>query len=236
MSSFLKTIDDAIKSAVYQKFDEHFELETETTGIVFAPKQVAQRMLAEKRGDASVEFLSIWRGPGQLEYDWGRQNTAVARKGLAIQYADSNTKEAIITVKAIPAKMKYDIWFWSRNLDKINSAVETWLKWKQDFPNLVLNYSNVYPMEMYMKLGNPVDESNYDIYNKGKYYVVRMPLELEGWVLTSMTSKTILTIILDIYIRSGDPVVDTLVAEYTVTVDDSEEAIVTPTYPAGDYV
>ena len=236
MASFTKTIDDAIKSAVYTKFEDYFDLESETTGIVFAPKQVAQRMLAEKRGDASVEFISIWRGPGNLGFDWKRQNTAVARKGLNLQYVDSNTKAAIVTIKAVPVKMHYDMWFWSRDLDKLNLATEAYLKWKQDFPNLVLNYQNIYPMEMYMKLGDPVDESNYDIYNRGKYYVTRLPLDLEGWLLTSLSSSTILTIILDIYLREGSPATDQLLAEYTITVDDAEDTIVTPTYPAGDYV
>ena len=229
MSTFIKFVDEGMKSAVFTKFQSHFELVNEIQDIVFAPKETAQRMVAEKRGEGTVEFISLWRE--RLVFDWGRQNTAIARKGLMMQYTDDIVKDEIINIKAVPVKMAYNIWFWSRNLDKMNQALESYLFWIHSYPNLILNYQGIYPMELYIKPGEAVDESNYAIYDKGKYFVNRLPVQVDGWILSSVNAKTILTVILDIFLREGQPPVDTLVATHTITVDDASSTLTVPKYP-----
>ena len=228
MSSFIKIIDDGAKAAVFTKFASYFGLTTQSEDIVFSPKSTAQRMVAEKRGQASVEFISIWRSG--IQFDWARQNTSIARKGLMLEYVDSTTKSQIVTAKAVPTIMNYDIWFWSRDLDKMMQATEAYLMWVHSHPNLILNYNGLYPMEMYMSFGPVVDETDFDIYEKGKFFVSRMPLKMDGWVLTLFNSKTVLKIILDVYLREGSPpnYVDTLLNEYIITTN---ETLVVPKYP-----
>ena len=68
--------------------------------------------------------------------------------------------------------------------------------------------------------GPIVDKTNYDIYEKGQYFVYEFPITLDGWILTSINTKSILKIILDLYIREGTSpnYRDTLIDEYIIEV------------------
>ena len=217
MASFIQTIDTAMKALVFNKFKDYLTLTDQNTGVVFAPKQVAMRKVAEKRGEASVEFISLWRT--SLEHDWARNNTAIARRGLQLQYSNSITKVSIVTAKAVPVKITYEVRIWSRDLNKLACASESYLKWKYDYPQLFLNYLGLYPMEMYLKFGAVVDETDYDIYENGLYFVYMFPISLDGWVLDKFSFPTVLEIILDIYLREGAApnYTDTLLEEYIIT-------------------
>jgi hypothetical protein len=60
------------------------------------------------------------------------------------------------------------------------------------------------------------------MYAKGLYYVSRFPLRMEGWVLTDFSfDKTVLSIILDVYLRqgAGPDYTDTLLNEWVITSD-----------------
>ena len=221
MSSFIQTIDTTAKSLIYTKFAPIMGLPNtipndQNTNLVFVPKSIVLRKIAEKRGETTVEFMSIWRTG--IEFDWERQNSAIARQGLLMEYADS-TKRHIITVKAVPASLTYDLWFWSRNLDTLTSVAESYLLWKHNSPQLILNYLGRYPMEMYLKFGSVSDETDYDIYEKGLYFVYKMPITLDGWILSTFTTPTVLEIILDIFLREGQNpnYVDTLIDEFIIT-------------------
>ena len=214
--AFIHTIDDALKTSVFNRFDSFFGLTNQNRDLVFQPKSICQRKIAEKRGEASVEFMSLWRT--NVATDWERQRTALARSGMNIEFVDSN-KTSVVNIKAVPVILSYELRFWSRNLDSTTQAIESYMKWFQDHPNLILYYQGLYEMDIYVKFGDAVDETDYDIYDKGLYYVTRVPLTLEGWLLTEVTSKTVLTIILDIFLREGTApnYVDTLVSETTIT-------------------
>ena len=200
MSSYIKTIDDAVKSAVYSKFRSYFGLTSFVNDIVFAPKEIQQRKIAEKRGNDSVEFIGVWRR--NMKFDWNRNKYSVAHHGLMLEYATSE-KKTIITAKAVPVSMDYDIWFWTRDYDKMMQATEAYLFWQFNNPNLILNYMDRYPMEMDMHFfGGVVDESPYNqTYDKGTYFVSKMGLTLDGWIFTSLSSYTILSIILRVWVR-----------------------------------
>jgi hypothetical protein len=215
--SFIKTLDDAMKAAIFAKFGPYFGLTDATKDIVFAPKVVQLRKIAEKRGTDSVEFIGLWRTG--MEFDWRRNNSSVARRGLSLAYTDAG-KSSIITAKAVPVKISYDVWFWTRCLDKLMDASEGYLFWQFNNPNLVLNYLGLYPLELDMGFGALVDESPYsEIYDKGTYFVGRMPITLDGWVFTVFTTKTVLTIIIKVYLREGTPpnYTDTLLNTYIIT-------------------
>jgi hypothetical protein len=215
--SFIKTLDDSMKSLVFAKFGTYFGLSNAVQDIVFFPKEVQMRKIAEKRGSDTVEFIGLWRNG--IKFDWSRNNSPVARRGLSLTYSDSGKSE-ILTAKAVPVQIDYDLWFWSRDLDKVMNAVESYLMWQFDNPNLILNYMSTYPLELDLNFGAVIDESPYSqIYESGTYYVSRMPIKLDGWIFSSIMSKTVLEIILKIYLREGmsPNYVDTLVDTFIIT-------------------
>jgi len=217
MSSFIQTIDNGVKALVFNKFKSYLNLADLNRDMVFFPLEIAQRKIAEKRGEATVEFMSVWRYG--IQFDWNRQRSTLARRGMQMQYVNSSSKSQIVTVKAVPATMNYNFWLWSRDLDLIMQAAEAYLFWVHDHPQLVLYYNGLYEMDMYMKFGPIIDRTNYNIYEKGQFFVYEFPISLEGWVMTSITTKTILKIILDLYLREGQKpnYRDTLVDEYIIT-------------------
>jgi len=229
-TSFIQIMDNTAKAMVFNRFADFFSLDDINRDLVFFPKAIAQRKIAEKRGEGTVEFISLWRTG--ISYDWARNNTAIARKGVYLTYNDDVVKDAIITARAVPAMIEYDLWFWSRDLDKIMKATESYLLWQHDHPNLLLDYNNLYPMEMYLKFGPVIDESTLaEQYDKGLYFVSKMHITMEGWILTLLDSKTVLTIYLDVYMRTGvgPNWTDVLLDEYVITTPSDDPAI--PTYP-----
>jgi len=219
--SFIKTLDEAMKGLVFAKFGSTLGLSESAKDIVFAPKDVQLRKISEKRGNDSVEFLGLWRSA--IDFDWQRNNSPVARRGLSLEYADAGKTE-IITAKAIPVKITYDMWIWTLCLDTLMQATEEYLFWKFNNPNLVMNYLDKYPLELDLHFGGVIDESRYsEIYDIGTYFVGRMPITLDGWILSTFTSKTILTIILKVYLREGQApnYEDILLDTFTITSDSS---------------
>jgi len=216
-TSFISTMDKGIEALVFSKFSPFLFINDPNQDSVFYPERLAQRKIAEKRGEGTVEFISVWREG--IEFDWQRQRSPLARQGMTMQYVDSSSRDRLVTIKAVPATINYKFLLWSRDLDWIMHAVEAYMMWVHSFPNLLLYYNGLYEMNMYMKFGPVVDKTNYDIYEKGQYFVYEFPIALDGWVLTSITTKTILTIILDLYIREGTSpnYRDTLIDEYIIT-------------------
>jgi len=198
MSSFIKTVDDAMKTLVFTKFQTDMGLTTQNTDLVFFPKSIAQRTIAEKRGANQAEFISLWRTG--IDFDWARQRSPVARRGIMMEYSDG-THTSIVTAKAVPATISYDVWFWSRSLDKVMAAIETYLNWVHINPNLSISFNNLYPMQMDIKFKGVTDESTYleDQYNKGALFVYKVSFDLEAWIVTLVDFKTILKIYMDVW-------------------------------------
>jgi len=214
--SFTHIIDDALKAAIFQRFSVFFNLKDRNRDLVFQPKSICQRKIAEKRGEASVEFISLWRT--RITPDWTRQRTSVARDGINLRYTDSH-QTSIVTVKAVPVILDYELRFWSKDLNAITYAAESYMKWYQDFPNLVVYYQGLDEMDMYMKFGAWSDETDYNIYENGLYYVAQMPIFLDGWVMTTIDTKTVLEIIVDVYLRDfvTGQTNDMFLEEYIIT-------------------
>lgn len=215
-TSFVQTIDNTIKTLIYNKFGSYLGLESQNKDLVFAPQSIAQRKLAEKRGESSVEFISLWRN--SIALDWERQNSIIGRNGLSLNYADSNTKQQIVTVKGVPINIDYDIFLWSKDLDKITQATEAFVQWLHNKPQLVVYYAGQYEMDMYIHLKEIQDVSDYNIYEKGQYFISKFNMQLDAWALTTISSRTILKIIVDFYLREGavPHQKDTLLNEYVI--------------------
>lgn len=215
-TSFIQSIDNTAKTLIYTKFGPYLNLSSQNKDLVFAPKEIAQRKIAEKRGESSVEFISMWRN--SITLDWERQNSIIGRNGISLNYVDSTTKAQIVTIKGVPVNIDYDVFLWSRDLDKITQATEAFVQWLHNRPQLVVYYAGQYEMDMYMHLKEITDVSDYNIYEKGQYFVSKFNLKLDAWALTTISSRTILKIIVDFFLREGTVPnqTDTLLNEYVI--------------------
>lgn len=218
MSSFIKVIDEALKTLVFTKFQTVMGLTSQNIGLVFEPKEVSLRKIAEKRGKDTVEFISLWRE--RISPDLSRTNAVLARKGLSLAYTDG-TKSSVSTTKAIPVKIDYSLRFWSRSLERVTEAAETYLFWKFNNPNLIFNYDTDYPLEMDLVLPQNIEDESTILsqYNIGLYFLYSVNFSIDGWILTTPTTeKSILVIYLKVYTREivDGSNYDTLIGEYTI--------------------
>lgn len=218
-TSWTQIVDNAVKLMVFNRFSPILKIYDSNKDLVLCPKTIAQRMIAEKRGAGTVEFISVWNDPPV--FDWARQNSPMGRKGLQMVYTagSGGSNSQIVTIKAVPVVLEYKFYIWSLDLDTIKLAVESYAKWLYDYPNLKLFYSGLYEMDMYLKFKQPNDVTDYNIYEKGKYFIYEFPLTIEGWVLTSILTPTIFEIVLDVYLRQGTApkYQDIFLDEYIIT-------------------
>lgn len=220
MSSFLSAIDIGLRALLYTKFYDLLDLDNINTGVVFYPREIAPRKVAEKRGEATSEFINVWRvKTGSL--DWRRQTTAIARRGVSVGYTDVSETDGN-QIKAIATSLEYNIWFWSKKVENLNLVAERFLFWQHSDPNLNLSYLDEYPLELDLHFTDLLDES--DISNQyltGPHYIMRGTITLDGWVFTVPTSvKAIHSIHLTVYDK--DDLTET--AEYEeIIVEDSNQ-------------
>lgn len=185
-NSLLQGYDLAVKAALYNKFASTLGIDTETSdedeninlGIFHFPKAVAQRISAEKRGATYLEFINFWRMGAS--FSWARNRSPLAKRGIPIAGVDG-----IIThVKAVPIDLRYDAWFWSKDLDKIYQVMEDYVFWQHANPKVSLLYDDLYELTPDIHFGEIVDESTIsEQFDQGTIFVYRMPITVDGWVL-----------------------------------------------------
>ena len=61
MASFLNTIDLGLRALLFDKYDDILSLENVNRGVIIYPKEVAFRMISEKKGSMISEFINFWR-------------------------------------------------------------------------------------------------------------------------------------------------------------------------------
>ena len=205
MASFIKTIDQGLRSILFTKFGTLMGLESEAQGVFLYPKAVAMRKAAERTTKDAVEFISCWRV--NTKHDWARQRTVVARRGMTLVLQDSDADSygdgdstSVVTVKAVPVEMEYEVSFWTKDLDMVNQTDELYLFWHQAFPRLSLYYEDLYPLELYLQFGDIMDESTIeDMFTQGLYFVHTAPIKVNGWIFTTSSIPTIKTVIITFY-------------------------------------
>jgi hypothetical protein len=186
VGSFLTVTDIGLSGLLFLKFKDILNLNKVQDSVVQFPKEIAQREVAERRGGHEVEFINYWRS--SISPDWQRMRTPAARRGTWVPYdtGDTGDDPLAINVRAIPVSIDYDIWFWSKDKDKLNQIFDTYLFWTHTNPNLSMNYRDQFPLNMYLKIGALSDESIVSQrYEKGMYFIYRMPLNIEGWTFLS---------------------------------------------------
>ena len=202
MNTFLKLIDIGLLTLCFTKFKNDLGISSVLKDTAIRPKEVALRTLAEKRGKSSLEFLSLWREA--TNFSWPRQRSPLAREGMLLQFSDTNNTD-ITRALAVPVDLQYNLWAWSVDLDKINTVTETYLFWQHTDPNLDLLFNGVHPVEFDLSFGPVVDESPAEaIFEKGVYYGVRMPIQVEAWVMKLDSLKTIKTLVLKDFLEGED--------------------------------
>jgi hypothetical protein len=196
----LKIMDEGVRNLIFTRFQTIMGFSDENRDVLFWPKEVALRNLAEKRGKTEMEFANVWRTGIGRAID--RQRTPIARQGISVTYTDG-AKTDVGQIKAMPADLMYSVWFWSKDRDKLNQVAESMLFWKQQDPNMHLIYTFLgtdFPLEYDMKFEDIVDESPIDaMFDRGLYDVMRFNFTVEGWVFDSETLKTIQKVILKVY-------------------------------------
>jgi len=185
--SFIKSYDDAMKTLLFAKWHSKLEfgdaLEVSdkiNKSVIQIHKDVALRTISEKRGYDSLEFINFYRVGASPS--WERQRTPLARKGLIVPRDNGLPRR----VKAQPIDIRYNAWFWTKNLDKAYQIIENYILWQHETPALEITYNDLYVLQPWLHFGEIVDESTVPVeYNKGRYFVYRMPIKLDAWVLKS---------------------------------------------------
>ena len=105
-TSFLYVIDLGLRAQLFSKFGDIQSLASIDLGVIFYPQEMAFREFSEKKGASKTEFISVWRKRTGA-FEWSRQRTPLARRGLSMAYVDSLTKTDITVVKAVPLDLEY---------------------------------------------------------------------------------------------------------------------------------
>ena len=198
-----------MKTLLYHRFGSVLGISTQSgseedninKGVIQVPKEVALRAVAEKRGENFLEFINFWRMG--TSPSWSRQRTPVARRGMYLSTTDGN-KTDTVHVKAVPVDLNYNVWFWSKDLDKVYQCIEEYLFWQHDDPNLKLKYNDKYEIEPDLHFGEIVDESTVDeMYAKGLIFTFKMPIKIDAWVLKGFSFKTISKLVLTFYDKNS---------------------------------
>lgn len=184
-SSVTYAYDVAARALAYTRFgallgiDQLGSTDTDriNRGVVLCPKSIAQRYVAEKRGETFLEFMNVYRR--SVRFSWARNRTVVSRRGLRYQKSDGS----IATIKADPIDLDYDVWVWSNDLDKINLCVEEYLRWQHETPKIEITYESEFVMDPILQFSSVVDDSAIEsLYDAGKIWVFRMPIHIDGWL------------------------------------------------------
>lgn len=225
-TGFLQVIDIGLRGLLFTKFHDILELGTINQGVILGPREIAQREMAEKRGATEVEMINLWRT--RVAPDWKRMRTGAARRGMMMQYSDAN-KTDLVNIKAVPVNLEYSAWFWTLEREKLNLIAERYLFWQQDDPNLNMNYrvkvdgeESDFPIELDLHFGELTDESTVsEKYDKGRIFILSVPITVDGWILIPSTTKTILNIYFTVYDK--DDLSDTADYEEVIIEDSSQD-------------
>lgn len=186
-STSLMAIDRAVKTTIFYKFQDIMGFTDLKVDVVIHAKETAFRHIAEKRGDATLEFANVWCTGVE---ESSRASTFASNRGLA--YARTVDGDAM-SLKAVPTKLRYSVWFWTKDLDRVKSIQERVLFWKYNDPNIEMFYGADIPLSYDIKDRTVTDESPISsMFNIGMYFVVRLEMVVEGLVFSEQFASKII--------------------------------------------
>lgn len=179
-TSNIGLISLAMKSLLYTKFATTMGLTNQNTDISFYPSEIAYRETMEKKGKDILNFISFWVRSFSPALERRRLPTGLTGLSLA-----SASGEGIITGKAFPVNLNYDIDFWvhPKGLDTLMQVVDDYFYWLYSNPNINLTF-NGYELPMQLFFSGLEDTSPHSQrYNDGKYLVYRTSIKVDGWLV-----------------------------------------------------
>lgn len=189
-------IDDAVRALVYSKYITAMDLTDMNLDTVFAPPQLAKRMIAEKRGSQTTEFINIWREESAFGKD--RFRAPLLRSEFEI-YPDPLDLDNVALIRSMPQDLRYKVSIHTKDLDKINAVDIINTFWRKQNPNLDMTLAGTYPLGFDLFFTDLKNESDMDKYAKGLVFVYSFEILVEGWLFTLSSGGTINTIICDFY-------------------------------------
>lgn len=218
-SAITHEVDSAVRILLYDKFSDimGFELSNVYNDIIQWPSEAALRERAEKCGQDYLEFMSFWRS--STSPSWSRQRTSLARRGMWLQSGDLSS----VNIKAQPVDLSYNVWVWSKSLDKVYQCIEKYILWQNTYPKADLEYTvgsgSSYEYTPDLHFGEVIDESTFGSkYQKGIIVSYKFPIKVDAWVLSGATESNIITKIrLTVYDK------DSLTEYSEIVTDDSNQ-------------
>lgn len=167
----------------------------------FYPDDIAQRRIAQARGDNSLEFMNLWRGPPNLNHD--RFNSAMGMRNKGITYVNPNDPSMVGIVDAVPVVLPYKVRVWSKSLEIINKVAENWLYWPLRTPTTglvatVLGVDIPIRGDLYVKEltdGSQVIEQFAD----GRYYSISLSVDLKANIYRVIPVAPLEKIVVNLY-------------------------------------
>jgi len=219
-ANLITEISFGLKCYLFTKFKSLMKLGNVSKSVIIQPKNIAQRHMAEKRGQNFLEFINLWKTSVSL--DWSRNQARMGLRGIQLPSIDGVAQ----FVTAVPVKIDFDVWFWTLDLSKSENISDKIISQIYDDPTLDLTYNTSFPLRYHLSLGNIADESTANVkYEKGQYYVVKTSISVTGWVLDTLTQDVIDAIRLKIYDSNGldvDDMVDMIIG--TAAIDDERRS------------
>lgn len=204
-ASWLTCLDQLMRLRWFHKFKDILRYSDPNIDSVKAPFEIAQRDVAEKKGENWVEFFNIWSSAP--EFDDERSRATIADSGA---YMQKLAGAGIKNYRFVPADLKYSVWVWTQYKNRLQRIASRFLFWRYQNPLLDVIVDNAYHMPMILQLDGITDESNFSQkYERGKIFVYRFDFILKGWVLDEDTpvdgTKIIKSIQLNISDSTKDP-------------------------------
>lgn len=170
--------DNAVTSMVFNRWMDYLNISDATQDVVFWPKDLALRKIAEKRGKVEGEFISVWNASPQKSLE--RRHTPIATRGFVIT-SDSGDS---FTVTATPINLMYEVTVWSLRKNALNQVIENYVWWEFKNPNMYLLVDEVISLDNDLYFGEIIDASPVSSeYSKGLYYVQTFPIKVNAWLL-----------------------------------------------------
>ena len=150
----------------------------------FYPDEVAQREIAQARGDNSLEFMNLWRVPANLNPPLQNTTGSLRATGFGIQ--DPTDPQIAGRINTVPIKMLYKLRVWSKSKEAINRVEEEWLLWQYRDPTFDIYASilgNTVPLRGNLHIGQISDASQViEKFADGRYYSIALEIDLQAYI------------------------------------------------------
>lgn len=203
MISFIECWDRALEQTIFDKIKGVMEFSDIKKDSTFYSPDVAQKIIAESRGEATLEFMNLWRG---LPYpDTGLLNNSKGTRGLSFTGADAR----VGGVSAVPVMMDYELKVWTKSLSKLNLVQEEILFWRYRNPTLnavmvMLGQETPLRSEIVFDVNSSDASQVGEMFADGRYFSAVFRIKLRASIYKIRDIKLVNGITVSLYL-SDDP-------------------------------